>query len=141
MVGLLPDSQNRWMNPDLKVYQTTITINGVQDWLKPGMSAKVEILVNHLDNVVYIPIQAVSPADGKQFCYVATGLRQDRREIEVGEFNDEFIEIKRGLKEGEKVALRLPAGQEQEGKKAGIGEKPKPTPAAPPSPARGGTSP
>ncbi len=48
-VGVLPDSQNRWMNPDLKVYNTTIAINGTYDWVKPGMSAKVEILVNKLD--------------------------------------------------------------------------------------------
>jgi len=43
-VGVLPDSQNRWMNQDLKVYLTTITINGSSDWIKPGMSAKVEAL-------------------------------------------------------------------------------------------------
>src|SRR5687768_4559544 len=42
-VGVLPDSQNQWMNPDMKVYLTTITINGTHDWLKPGMSSKVEI--------------------------------------------------------------------------------------------------
>ena len=126
-VGVLPDSQNRWMNPDLKVYLTTITVTGVHDWLKPGMSAKVEIMVKELPDVVYVPIQAVSPAEGKQFCYVANGLRQDRREVEIGEFNDEFIEIKSGIKEGEKVALRVPLGteKEQEGKKPGIEEKPK----------------
>ena len=54
-VGVLPDSQNRWMNPDMKVYLTTITINGTNDWLKPGMSAKVEILANCLSDVVYVP--------------------------------------------------------------------------------------
>ncbi len=74
-VGVLPDSQNRWMNPDIKVYLTTITIDGTHDWLKPGMSAKVEILVNQLEDVVYVPVQAVSPDDGKQVCYVASGLQ------------------------------------------------------------------
>jgi len=65
-VGVLPDSQNRWMNPDMKVYLTTITIAGTSDWLKPGMSAKVEIVANCLSNVVYVPVQAVSPSEGKQ---------------------------------------------------------------------------
>ena len=37
-VGVLPDSQNRWMNPNLKVYKTTIKIEGVHEWLKPGMT-------------------------------------------------------------------------------------------------------
>src|ERR1043166_265467 len=53
-VGVLPDSQNRWMNPDMKVYLTTIAVDGTHDWVKPGMSAKVEIQVNKLDNCVYV---------------------------------------------------------------------------------------
>jgi len=111
-VGVLPDSQNRWMSPDLKVYVTTVTIDGTHDWVKPGMSAKVEILVNKLEDVVYIPVQAVSPDNGKQICYVAGGFKPERREIEVGEFTDEFIHVKSGLKEGERVLLRLPDGVE-----------------------------
>jgi RND family efflux transporter MFP subunit len=110
-VGVLPDSQNRWMNPDLKVYLTTITLDSTQDWVKPGMSAKVEILVNKLENCVYVPVQAVSPDGDKQVCFTA-GLKAGRREVETGEFNDEFIEIKSGLKEGERVLLRRPEGTE-----------------------------
>src|SRR2546427_5014549 len=90
-VGLLPDSQNRWMNPDLKGYLTTITINGTYDWLKPGMSAKVEIRVKELPDLVYVPIQAVAPIAGKQFCYLASRGQPEQREVEIGEFNDEFI--------------------------------------------------
>lgn len=107
-VAVLPDSQNRWMNPDLKVYLTTITINGSHDWVKPGMSAKVEIFVNHLADVVYVPVQAVVPDNGKQVCYVAGAFKPERREVEIGDFNDEFIEIKKGLAVGEKVLLSPP---------------------------------
>ena len=114
-VGVLPDSQNRWMNPDLKVYNTTIAINGTYDWVKPGMSAKVEILVNKLDDVVYIPVQAVTPDNGKEYCYVAETFKPERREVAIGDFNDEFIEIKHGLKEGERVLLRPPDGTESGG--------------------------
>ncbi len=106
-VALLPDSQNRWINPDLKVYQTTVTIFGTQEWLKPGMSAKVEIMVRQLPNVVYVPLQAVSENGGKNYCQVING-GSERREVTLGEFNDEFIEIKSGLNPGEKVSLRAP---------------------------------
>jgi HlyD family secretion protein len=105
-VGVLPDSRNRWMNPDMKVYLTTITIKGTNEWLKPGMSAKVEVFANCLSNVVYVPVQAVSPSEGKQVCYVANGRKPECRTVEVGDFNDEFIEIKGGLKEGDRVLLR-----------------------------------
>jgi multidrug efflux pump subunit AcrA (membrane-fusion protein) len=108
-VSVLPDSQNRWMNPDLKVYLTTISIDGSYDWLKPGMSTKVEIFVDHLDDVVYVPIQSVIPDTGKYVCYLINGGgRAERREVEVGQFNEEFIEIKRGIAEGETVLLHPP---------------------------------
>lgn len=114
-VGVLPDSQNRWMNPDLKVYLTTITIDGTQDWVKPGMSAKVEILVDKIDSCVYVPVQAVSPEGDKQVCYIGRGSNPERREVQIGEFNDEFIQIKNGLHEGEMVLLRPPQGAETQG--------------------------
>ena len=113
-VGVLPDSQDRWMNPDMKVYLTTIDIDGTHDWVKPGMSAKVEIEVNLLEDVVYVPIQAITPSAGKHLCYVANGAEPESREVEIGEFNDEFIEVKKGLKEGERVLIRAPEGAETE---------------------------
>jgi HlyD family secretion protein len=136
-VGVLPDSQNRWMSPDLKVYLTTVTIDGTHNWVKPGMSAKVEILVNKLEDVVYIPVQAVSPDNGKQICYVSGGFKPERREIEVGEFTDEFIEVKNGLKVGENVLLRLPEGVDanHNDKERSPPEHPDEKPASPGAPA------
>jgi multidrug efflux pump subunit AcrA (membrane-fusion protein) len=136
-VGVLPDSQNRWMNPDMKVYLTTITIDGTHDWVKPGMSSKVEILVNKLVDCVYVPVQAIAPEGDKQVCYIGRGLKPERREVQIGEFNDEFIEVKNGIKEGERVMLRTPDGIEREkvGKDQKTPEKKEqPGPAPSPSP-------
>jgi HlyD family secretion protein len=135
-VGVLPDSQNTWMNPDLKVYLTTVTISGTTDWLKPGMSAKVEIFVNHLDDVIFVPVQAVSPQDGKQVVQIASRTGSETRTVEVGEFNDEFIEIKSGLKVGERVLLKAaesaPSEKKEEEPDKGKQEQ-KPSPAGPPA--------
>jgi hypothetical protein len=87
-------------------------------------------MVNRLQDVVHIPVQAVSLNEGKQVCYVASGLKPERREVEIGEFTDEFIEIKRGLKEGEVVLLRPPGGGETE-----TGGSLKPTETKPTTPA------
>jgi multidrug efflux pump subunit AcrA (membrane-fusion protein) len=105
-----------------------VSINDVTDWLKPGMSTKVEVLVSRLDDVVYVPIQAVTPIEGKHYCFVGA----QPREVEVGEFNDEFIEIRNGLAAGEKVALRRPDGIEKDrGTKPKLPAEPdKATPAA-----------
>ncbi len=127
-VGVLPDSQNRWMTPDIKVYAVTVAIDGTHHWIKPGMSAKVEIMVERLEDIVYIPVQAVSFNNGKQVCYVAGGFRPQRREVEVGTFSEEFIEIKRGLTEGESVLLSIPDGVEAD---TGKGKESKPAPPEP----------
>lgn len=129
-VSVLPDSQNRWMNPDLKVYSVTVAIDGTQDWVKPGMSSKVEVMVNRLADVVQVPVQAVSLNEGKQVCYVVGGLKPERREVEIGEFTDEFIEVKSGIKEGERVLLRTPDGVESDN-----GRETKPDDAKPEAPA------
>ena len=124
-VDILPDSEDRWMNPDVKKYETKIRIEGSHDWVKPGMSAQVEVLVKELSDVVYVPIQAVVPADGEKVCYVVRSLgSRERRVIEVGDFNNEFIEIRSGLSEGEEVLLRAPVVPEEAGKKEkGKGEE------------------
>lgn len=107
-VAVVADSANSFMNPDLKVYPTTIKIDGTHDWLRPGMSAEVEILVDRLDEVVYVPVQAVTYFDDKRVVYVARAGRTEMREVEVGTFSDSFIEITSGLDEGEEVLLLPP---------------------------------
>lgn len=118
-VAVLPDSERRWMSPDMKVYSVTVSIDGTHEWLRPGMSAQVEILVNELPNVTYVPLLAVSEHEGRRVCYVANGLgTPERRAVETGDFSEEFIEIKSGLKVGESVLLLTPGGQEMEGTEA-----------------------
>ena len=107
-VAVVADSANSFMNPDLKVYPTTIKIDGIHEYLRPGMSAEVEILVNTLTDVVYVPVQAVTYFDDKRVVYVARGGRSEMREVEVGTFSDSFIEIVDGLREGEEVLLLPP---------------------------------
>lgn len=114
-VNILPDSSQRWMNPDVKLYPVQVSIDGVHEWLRPSMSCDVEIEVARLDNVLYVPVQAVIEENGQRVCYVDTGLDTERRVVETGEMNIEHIEIKKGLKEGERVLLRAPdrvAGKE-----------------------------
>ncbi|HIA59508.1 MAG TPA: HlyD family efflux transporter periplasmic adaptor subunit [Gammaproteobacteria bacterium] len=107
-VAVVADSANAFMNPDLKVYPTTITIDGTHDWLRPGMSAEVEILVERLADVVYVPIQAVTYFDDKRVVYLANGRRAQRREVEIGSFSDSFIVITSGLRAGDEVLLLPP---------------------------------
>jgi len=107
-VAVVADSANSFMNPDLKVYPTTVKIDGEHDWLRPGMSSEVEILVDRLQDVVYVPLQAVSYFDDKRVVYVSRGGEPVMREVETGTFSESFIEIRSGLREGEEVMLLPP---------------------------------
>lgn len=112
-VAVVADSANSFMNPDLKVYPSQVRIDGTHDWLRPGMSAQVEILVASLADVVYVPVQAVSYFGSDQVVYVSSGGSVERRVIEVGDFSDSFIEVVSGIEEGEEVLLLPPREQLQ----------------------------
>ena len=103
----MADPEN-WMNPDLKVYSTDVCIDGEHDFLKTGMTAKVEIIIQELKDVVSVPIQAVINKEGKKICYVVGPGGTEQREVETGAFNSDFVEIKKGLAKGEKVLLNPP---------------------------------
>lgn len=126
-VAVLPDSQNRWFNPEMKVYNTTVTIQGTHEWLKPGMSAKVEILVDRLEDVLYVPVQAVVPSEKGHVCYVLRGRRAEPVPVQIGQFNDEFIEIRQGLREGQQVLLHPPLEPALSPEPAPAGREPSPS--------------
>jgi len=108
----LADAED-WLNPDLKVYSTDIGIDGTHEALKTGMTGKVTIIIDKLNDVLYVPIQSVVTIEDKKVCYV-TGSPAQKREVETGLFNDNFVEIKSGLAEGEKVLLNPPKWNEPE---------------------------
>ncbi|MDP2091972.1 MAG: hypothetical protein Q8K17_03120, partial [Pseudohongiella sp.] len=112
-VAVVADSGNAFMNPDLKVYPTIVRINGEHDWLRPGMTAEVEILVASLDNAVYVPIQAVTYLEDKQVVYVSRAGRREAREVQTGNYSEQFIEITGGLRAGEEVMLLPPRQSSQ----------------------------
>ena len=107
----------RFMNADLKVYPTDVSIDGTHDSIKTGMSGKVEILIDELKDVLYVPIQSVVTVDEKELCYVKAGGRTEKRDVVTGLFNDDFVEIKSGLTQGEKVLLNPPRWTASETKK------------------------
>jgi len=107
-VAPLPDPQQSWLSPDLKVYTTQVSIKGTYEFLKPGMSAKVEILVEQLNDVIIVPVQVVANQAGKKVCYCLTPQGPQQREVKTGAFNDTFVEIVEGLQAGEEVLLNPP---------------------------------
>lgn len=134
-LAVLPDSSSSRFTPNLKVYPAVVHINGTHDWLKPGMNAKVEIIVNQLEDILYVPVQSIEVENDHFFTYVNSGGSLERRQVETGSFNDQFIEIKGGLNLGDQVALSIPKRQILESTPGALPATPsapkKPKPATP----------
>lgn len=108
-IAPLPDPQSMWMNPDLKVYNSDIYLEGDDPALRTGMSCKVEIIVAQYDDAVHIPIQAVIRVDGKPTVYVVhPDGTVEERVVEIGLDNNSMVRVVSGLEEGEVVWLAPP---------------------------------
>jgi len=107
-VAPLPDAQRSYLSPDIKVYTTKVSIEDSQTSLRPGMSAKVEVLVERLDDVLMVPVQVVANRAGRKVCYIAADGGPQERQVETGAFNDTFVEIVSGLEAGDNVLLSPP---------------------------------
>lgn len=112
-VALLPDTTSRFGNPNLKVYNTEIHIDDHLPDVKPGVSARAEIIITNIANALSVPIQAVTTLKGKQVCYRLEGGQTRPVPVEVGLFNTRFIQIVSGLDDGDRVLLSPPFDAEQ----------------------------
>lgn len=107
-IAVLPDAQSRYTNANLKVYAAEIVIQDDLPDVKPGVSARAEIIITNLEDVLTVPIQCVTTVKGKQVCYVKALGSPKPVEVEIGLFNNNFIEIKSGLNSGDRVLLAPP---------------------------------
>lgn len=103
-------SQQDWFSSDVKVYKTLVSIDTKMTGLKPGMSAEVTIVAEETkDPVLLVPIQSVigtinSGADRHVFVINEAGF-PEKRAIQIGLSNERDVEVKSGLKEGDKIVL------------------------------------
>ena len=70
-ISVLVDSSQRWWNPDLKEYPVELTLDQTPVGLKPGMGVRVEIMVDHLNNVWPVPLPAIYADRPNQLCFLS----------------------------------------------------------------------
>jgi multidrug efflux pump subunit AcrA (membrane-fusion protein) len=70
------------------------------------MSAEVEFDVDRGLDVLAVPTEAVAVEEGHDVCYVAGVDGLERRAVTLGRSNRNFLEVKKGLAEGDQVILR-----------------------------------
>ena len=112
-VARMPKPPNRWINPDLKVYETTLELVGTHPNLKPGMSVQVEIVTRTLRDVIAIPIQCLAgPVDAPhvwiRHADAGGEVGTKKQRVTPGPTTEHLVVIEDGLKHGQQVLLNPP---------------------------------
>lgn len=92
-----------------------IVIDNPDDKIVLGLDAKVKILVESVENVLLIPVEAMNADREGDFVYVAENGVAVRRDVVSGISSTEFIEIKEGITENDKIIVSSLAGTIEEG--------------------------
>ena len=86
----------------INVFDVNIRIDSADTRLKPGMSAKVDIIIDTFEDVLAVPIEAVFERDDTTIVYTEGGKKIP---VALGTRNDNSVIIDSGLKEGEVICL------------------------------------
>jgi len=100
---------NTGLDLSTRTLQAEIEIPNSSRLLKPGMFARIEVVLLEKPEVLAIPSNAVMENKGDRFVYLLEGNKAARRPIVTGIEQDRLVEVKEGLKEGDQVVTR---GQE-----------------------------
>jgi len=106
-VSRVPTAGSRYTR-DLKEYDAAIRIDAKPEktvQLKPGMTAKADIFVNHRDDCLYVPPQTVVNIVGHPTVFGSTAEGIEHRSVKTGLMTDTGIEVVSGLRGHEQVVL------------------------------------
>jgi len=94
-------------------YETTITLESLDEGLKDGMTATAEVIIERRDDVLLIPNRANWGTLENPWVKVYIDGQEEEREITLGLSDGINTEVLSGVEEGDKVVL--PAAGERQG--------------------------
>lgn len=108
----------------VKGFSTRILLKNAENAVRPGMTANLSIPLITSSNVLAIPLGTIFNDQSDRFVWVKKeGESFERRSVQLGVSDYDFVEVTKGLQSGEVVSLIAPAadgasGQKQAGKGA-----------------------
>jgi multidrug efflux pump subunit AcrA (membrane-fusion protein) len=101
-----------------------VLIDSTDERLKPGMSAKTDIVIAGYDDVLSVPIEAVFERDDTTIVFGASGKKIP---VSLGERNDISVIITSGLEDDDEICLLDPTRKLDEAAEGGTpgAKKPK----------------
>jgi len=92
----------------IKVFDVTVKIEEKDSRLKPGLTATLDIIIDHQENVVFVPLPAIVSRKGEHHVFVSHGGKIEERKVVLGPSNEQSIIVQKGLRPGEQLVLGLP---------------------------------
>ena len=89
---------------DVVRYDVIVALPKLED-LKPGTSAKLQIVMNELEEVLTIPVAATVEIDEQTYCWVETKTGVEQRLLETKVGDDVFVVVTNGVHVGEKIVM------------------------------------
>jgi RND family efflux transporter MFP subunit len=89
-------------------FDVSVQLDQADSRVRPGMSATARVAVEKLPACILVPPEATFQKFGKTVAYVLSGSRFQEREILVAKRGESQVAVARGLKPGERVALKDP---------------------------------
>ncbi len=111
LVEELAQESDVWQGgtPGKKVFAVLVTLNETDPRrLRPGMTVDLEIVVDKVPEATMAPIRAVFTEKGKSFVYRTVSKGFERVPVTSGDRNDLLIELRSGVRAGDRVALVRP---------------------------------
>lgn len=104
-IATMASNLMEWDSSSPKVYKTKLNTDSADKRLMPGMTIKVEIIVDKVENVFFCPIESIYNREGKKFCKIRSAIGLKEVEVEVGRLSYNYVEIISGLKLDDQVFL------------------------------------
>ena len=115
-IATLPVNMVSWDSASPKIYKTKLKLDKQSAKLVNGMSVQIHVVTKVIPKVLFVPIEAVFEENDRFFVY-RSGLGGPQEvTVEIGESNDNFVQIKSGLQENDVVYLYRPYQKSQDEK-------------------------
>jgi len=115
--GLVSTVANLAVNKDnsskIKVFPVEILINETNKNLLPGLTVSCRIIMDKIDDVLFVPKDAVHLEGDTYYAYKKKGKTYEKTEIEIGTENTDYVIITKGLNKDDEVALTDPFANEK----------------------------
>lgn len=94
------------LDPMTRTLRAEVTIDNSDGRLRPGMFVEVTMIAERRENVPVVPREALTERGGRKVVFVLEGQKVTKREVVPGLGDDEIVEIRQGLEEGERIVIR-----------------------------------